>query len=280
MELAVSESKDRILASKGAIGFCSLCGERLIPKCGPIRMHHWSHKSRVDCDPWKEGESEWHREWKNNVLSEYREIPMEKNGEKHRADVRLPSGIVVEFQKSPLDYEMWSAREQFYEKMIWVLFFKRGNIAWETDREMGYKMFGDTRLILKNFRWAYSISQQPSPIFLDFADGEMFWISEFTDFEQIYGRYVKKAEFINRYLQDSSFRDIKKLQTSIQHARHHIEADRKREWAKITWRRDDSDPEVKEDIAKTDDYFVSRHGETPEERKTRLGILDQMKEFE
>ena len=50
----------------------------------------------------------------------------ERTGEKHIADVKTPSGLVIEFQHSPLDYEEMISREAFYQNMIWVVDGDRG----------------------------------------------------------------------------------------------------------------------------------------------------------
>lgn len=34
-------------AQKGLIGVCIGCDQPVIPKCGPIKIHHWAHKSNV-----------------------------------------------------------------------------------------------------------------------------------------------------------------------------------------------------------------------------------------
>ena len=50
----------------------------------------------------------------------------EQTGERHVADVKTPSGLVIEFQHSPLDYEELMSREAFYQDMIWVVDGDRG----------------------------------------------------------------------------------------------------------------------------------------------------------
>ena len=82
MELALSDNNELIEPAHGGNGFCPLCGERLIPKRGPIRNAHWAHKGGKDCDPWYH-ETSWHRNWKENVDKKFREKIIEKNGTKH-----------------------------------------------------------------------------------------------------------------------------------------------------------------------------------------------------
>src|SRR5215467_9799523 len=44
-----------------------------------------------------------------------------QSGEKHVADVKTQSGMVIEFQHSFLKAEERAARESFYRKMVWVV---------------------------------------------------------------------------------------------------------------------------------------------------------------
>jgi competence CoiA-like predicted nuclease len=110
--------KVRIKAEPKREGYCPLCEERLIPKCGMINRWHWSHKSFSDCDTWGEGETEWHLEWKQNFPSESQEISIQN----HRADIFLKhKGLVIELQNSPIQMEEIREREEFYKHMIWIL---------------------------------------------------------------------------------------------------------------------------------------------------------------
>ena len=102
----------------------------MVAKCGRIKMWHWAHMPRTSCDPWWGGETEWHRQWKSAFPEEWREVVHfdEQTGEKHIADVKTPSGLVIEFQHSPLDYEEMVSREAFYQNMIWVVDGDRGTM--------------------------------------------------------------------------------------------------------------------------------------------------------
>lgn len=117
-------NNERIKAQKGIKNaICPICEEIVIPKCGQIKIHHWAHKNKENCDPWWENETEWHRQWKNNFSKEYQEIiqydPV--TGEKHVADVKTKTGIVLEFQHSYMEITEQHSREKFYKNMIWVI---------------------------------------------------------------------------------------------------------------------------------------------------------------
>jgi len=109
-------------ATKDAQGLCQICGTALIAKCGEIKVHHWAHNSKRNCDPWWENESEWHRAWKNEFPLSWQEVVhSDENGERHIADIKTETGWTIEFQHSYIDPEERRARNSFYKKLIWVM---------------------------------------------------------------------------------------------------------------------------------------------------------------
>ena len=95
---------------------CDLCGRAVIPKCGQYVRWHWAHKRRSGCDPWHEAETDWHLMWKNCFPQHCQERVHvdERTGEKHIADVKADSGLVVEVQHSPIAEDEMQSRESFY----------------------------------------------------------------------------------------------------------------------------------------------------------------------
>lgn len=109
-------------AFKGGHGACSICGAATVAKCGPRIMHHWAHAHRRDCDPWWENETQWHRDWKNLFPEPCREVThVAMDGEIHRADIKTPTGIVIEVQHSNMTDAERISREQFYGNLVWVI---------------------------------------------------------------------------------------------------------------------------------------------------------------
>lgn len=104
-------------------GICPHCMAETVSKCGKHITWHWAHKGKEICDPWWEGETQWHRNWKDTFPVEWQEISNidPRNGEKHIADVQTPFGLTIEFQHSPISFEERTSRERFYNKMIWVV---------------------------------------------------------------------------------------------------------------------------------------------------------------
>jgi hypothetical protein len=114
-------NNNREVATPKAKGNCPSCGGDMVAKCGPKVIHHWAHVSR-QCDPWWENETAWHREWKEQFPEGYREIShVAEDGEIHRADIKQPSGLVVEIQHSAMSDKERDAREAFYGNMLWIV---------------------------------------------------------------------------------------------------------------------------------------------------------------
>lgn len=104
-------------------GVCPACGNKTVSKCGSQKLWHWAHASRQSCDPWWENETPWHRAWKSHWPAERQEVIQisSANGEKHIADVKTASGLVIEFQNSAMNDEELASREAFYGNMVWVI---------------------------------------------------------------------------------------------------------------------------------------------------------------
>lgn len=106
--------------------YCPICGEPLIQKRGTIKEYHFAHKSSSLCDQWHYDMSEWHRTWQLLFPPDTREVVVECNGIKHRADV-LVSDTVIEFQHSRLSNSEFWERNRFYNaagyEVLWIFDF-------------------------------------------------------------------------------------------------------------------------------------------------------------
>lgn len=121
MLIAFDENNNRILPEKGASGYCPQCTNKVKAYCGEIYLHHWKHVVDIKCDKWKENETEWHRAWKNELPEDWREIVIEQGHDKHRADIKTPNGLVVEFQNSSISRAAIREREDYYVDIFWVI---------------------------------------------------------------------------------------------------------------------------------------------------------------
>lgn len=121
MQFAVLDG-NRIEAFPNGRANCPICGSEMNAKCGSRNVNHWAHFGRRDCDPWWENETPWHREWKSLFPEPCREVShTAEDGEIHRADIKTPTGIIIEVQHSNMNVEERIAREEFYQNLVWVI---------------------------------------------------------------------------------------------------------------------------------------------------------------
>lgn len=168
MLYAYSASGEKIRALPSWVAVCPECGSEVIAKCGRINIWHWAHKNFSLCDLWCESETEWHLYWKSKFPKEYVEVPIVMVGERHRADVRLPNGTVIEFQHSSLSVgDIW-IREAFYKNVIWIFDLAE---PYENDQ-----ILFDEKSNYVTFRWKHprkSIAHARCKILLDLGN-ELF----------------------------------------------------------------------------------------------------------
>jgi hypothetical protein len=125
MIYAINDKGKRIKCnSKGLTALCPTCNEIVISRYGEVNRPHWAHKKN-DCDSWFEPISDWHINWQNKFPEKNQEITLsDYNGKKHRADIKLDNGLVIEMQNSPIKISEIEQREKFYSKdggLLWVL---------------------------------------------------------------------------------------------------------------------------------------------------------------
>ena len=132
-------------ADKNSQYYCPICGEGVIQRRGNTNAHHFAHRKNNECDNWKYDMSEWHKNWQSMFPVENREVVIEHNGEKHRADI-LIGRTVIEFQHSRMSKEEFKKRNEFYVnaeyELVWLFDFteeyRSGKIA-VNKREYSYK---------------------------------------------------------------------------------------------------------------------------------------------
>lgn len=178
MKFAIVGNNKHQRPTKGVKGFCPVCGEEVLAKCGNIKAHYWSHLANSKC-VYKGNKGEWHLSWQNEFPDDWQEVLLinPENGEKNLADVRSPKGFILEFQHSHIKEEEKTAREQFYKNMCWVV----DGLNWIKIRsyfENRYKDKAEENIVEKfqidrydyetifSFVWASSAV----PIFYDFYD--------------------------------------------------------------------------------------------------------------
>ena len=171
-------------AQSGLSGECPGCEGTMIARCGEVRVPHWAHRSQRQCDVWWENETEWHQRWKNEFPDECQEVvDHAEDGERHIADVKTSDGWVIEFQHSYIIPGERRSRDEFYEKLVWVVDGTRR----KRDRAQFLSTFDESLPIAKDSRvrkvplvegallrdWAGSIAH----VFFDFGDEhDLYWV--------------------------------------------------------------------------------------------------------
>ena len=177
----------RKLAEPKSKGYCPLCNQEVISKCGNIKIWHWSHKSNFECDSFKEPESEWHINWKNKFPKECQEVIIGK----HRADIRTKNRLIIELQNSPISSKEIFEREQYYKKMIWILNGKTlaSNFYFWYQKRSNQKTF--------NWKWfPKSWSYAKKKIYIDIGNKTLFLIEITVDNSFGEGTLLSKDAFI------------------------------------------------------------------------------------
>ena len=156
MYIALNSNKERVQIENASINkeyFCPICGEKLIIKAidsKSIRIH-FAHKSKKDCDDFNHDMSDWHYNWQCCFPENTREIVLENNGIKHRADI-LINNTVIEFQHSPISTDEIRKRNEFYLScgydMLWV-FDANDKIKNEFNGPLNILECGDFDLVWK-----------------------------------------------------------------------------------------------------------------------------------
>lgn len=124
-------------ADRNGLYYCPTCHQPLKVKAKSSKCirTHFAHKPEHPCtDSWEYDMSEWHYSWQEKFPEECREVVLEKDGIKHRADI-LINNTVIEFQHSPISSEDFQERNRFYlgceKKLIWIFDI--------SDKEIDYK---------------------------------------------------------------------------------------------------------------------------------------------
>lgn len=176
MLIAIQDGKRTRPLETGQRATCPQCNSEVLSKCGQINIWHWAHIGLVSCDPWSEHESEWHLNWKKEVPEDWIEITIGC----HRADIRTPSGLVVELQHSSICVDDIEEREEFYGKMVWI--FDVADAAFEDeDNDPRLDLRQKDATNYRSFRWKHAkkhIGFAQRPVFLDLGNGYMFLLKK------------------------------------------------------------------------------------------------------
>lgn len=202
---------DVLDAAKNEEYFCPVCHGKLRIKDGSINAKHFAHVTLQDCDDFTHDMSEWHRKWQEQFPLKNREVVIEHDGEKHRADV-LACGYVIEFQHSSISCEEFNRRNEFYtragKKVIWIFdLTHEAQNRWKLRCYAEWSQNGDNG---GKWEWKYHkkifkdfVPQIEKNVFLFFQLSE----TDFTNEEQSYMERVVWAAHYT-FLPASSFENL------------------------------------------------------------------------
>ena len=166
----------------------------MIAKCGDHVIWHWAHRRRVDCDAWWEPETEWHRSWKDRFPLKWQEVVHRDlvTEEKHIADVKTPNGLVIEMQNSPIHPDEVRSREEFYDRMVWVVNGdRRGPDGSSQTLDKSYFHMGRSSRPIPGNPFAFPVewigksklfhnwSNATADVYFDFGDGILWRLDSF-----------------------------------------------------------------------------------------------------
>lgn len=140
-----------------------------------------------ECDPWAERIGPWHLSWQNLVEPQYVEVVRAP----HRADIVGNEDVVVELQHSAISAEDISAREEFYDNMIWLF-----------DATERFDLLNTGRRTFFSFLRTKHIPLCTKPVFVDFG-GMIVHVESFTDAMPKldgYGMTRTPEWFVDRFL--------------------------------------------------------------------------------
>lgn len=201
---ANDENGKAILPFRGVHAYCPMCNQKLTPKCGNIKIHHFAHKGVRDCDPWYEPISDWHLSWQQLAFP-FTEVAIERNGVKHRADIAYPSGLIIEIQNSKLSLEEKIERERFYQNMFWILNAKEWGIQITEEANVFKELFCSMK---PRQNWFIN-SQNEKPIFLDLGNDTIIQITEFDKIQpskiSFWGKTFNKENFVNLFFNENFY---------------------------------------------------------------------------
>ena len=117
MQFAINKENQRININDAVIGedsYCPCCKSLLVQKKGSFMIWHFAHKSLDNCISYYDNKGEWHRKMQELFPENNREIFESFSSYRHIYDVLTESGIIIEFQHSPISLEDFKKRTKDY----------------------------------------------------------------------------------------------------------------------------------------------------------------------
>lgn len=187
----VNNSKTAVDETEATTAHCPCCNSEMVARRGNIMVHHWAHKSLIECDSYFEPKTEWHVRMQNLLSGNDKtkqEVIIEKDNVKHIADIVNNKGVVIECQHSPISQETIVERETFYNDMIWLFDAETFCKNWEIVDTFNDKYNATmVKVVCKYYRGTLDVAKKP--IYFNFADRD--GTNNFLRLKNIYRSYGK-----------------------------------------------------------------------------------------
>ena len=188
-----------------------------VMRCSPdavLSIWHWAHPKSKVCDRWWE-----HGDGMASVVEEpisrrvARDWTYWQSGERHRADVKTESGLVLEFQHSPLSEAERVSREDVYPRLVWVVHANR-----RRDQKKFFASFPgryvshrDCRPLPSSEMTALSarLGESRAPVYFDFDETERVWrLYPFSGEVLAYVTPVDRAGFVKSHRDGDNLEEL------------------------------------------------------------------------
>lgn len=122
MLYALDSNKIKIPATLKGVGFCPGCQQKLIPRCGKIRVEHWAHYKHSAClFCLYRADNDWSISWKFAFPAEYVEVPVKKSATIEVADICLPNRLIFELWHDSLSLQKASESKSFFKSVVFII---------------------------------------------------------------------------------------------------------------------------------------------------------------
>lgn len=186
-----------------------------IKKCFNGRRSHFAEKVSDSIQKYVfNGMSAWHILWQCFSLPQFREVSVEDK----RADIRTPSGLTIEIQKSQIDPDLVRARNKSHKSIIWIL---DGTELQPNDVDVQSSLVNPiTNQIMLEFKLSKIkscgvLKCQDTTVFVDFGYSDLlFSVQECVyDENKMTGIWISLPGFLNKFYDQAlvSSKDITKL---------------------------------------------------------------------
>ena len=197
-------------ARRGEIGYDPWNPTIRVKACMGNYLAYWRYiDPRPTLPEGYENETEWHEAWKRGVSAEYVEVICGINQE-HRADIKTPE-CVIEVQRSPISIEVAQERSRFYAPLT-----KSGRIIWIFNaynacakRHLNFGSIDKRGVFKIEWKWIKvhiaDVSRLTiTDVYLDISPKCESLIRIWKHDGEIYGKWMRKATFFDKYLKPYS----------------------------------------------------------------------------